>query len=476
MKFSGLFFLVLMVLVPTLAHADIFAQLSQNALGGCKTGLTSGFAMECSKDYKDGLFSAISCKVLTAFNKGVVPMYCHIVTSPEYISAIHAAMALFIIIWGITFIIGNVPTTTGSAMTNLLKVSFVYFFCTNTDVFFNFLYPSVLSAPSELVRLILGSAGGSKDFYTYVDTQFTEIFKNMFYPELQDGSTAKKLDVRLFVLGIAVGKLVPGGAFITGLFFMVISGWMMSYINIMVRYLVSILGLIFLLMLTPIFLPAKLFKAMEFLTDEWIKMITSFIIQIVVVVTFLIMIEPFFTDFMELVKLGFNKIVLENGTVDQLVGQGKTIDGTGVEAVYQKTGPTMATSEAYVLDVMKLPDYGGPKDPDEFVPWFVYMLLQASVVIYLTYQFMREVPKFASIIAGNPKFVSLFQTQFDSSFGTVQKPIGMPHEEGMGKVLNAAKEGFTGEHKAPPAPPTQSAASGRAQAEAEAGIDSEEKK
>jgi len=253
MKFSALFFLVLMVLVPTLAHADIFAQLSQNGAQGC--GLSTGFAMQCSTDYKDGLFSAISCKVLTAFNKAVVPMYCHIVTSNEYIAAIHAAMALFVIIWGVTFIIGNVPTTSGSAMVNALKVGFIYFFCTNTDVFFNFLYPSVLAAPSQIVGIILSSTGdGSKDFYGHVDAQFTEIFKNMFFPDLQDGSSGKKLDIRLFVLGIAVGKLVPGGSFITLLFFSVISGWLMAYVNIMVRYLVAILGLVFLLMLTPIFL------------------------------------------------------------------------------------------------------------------------------------------------------------------------------------------------------------------------------
>ena len=464
-----------MVLVPTLAHADIFAQLSQNGAQGC--GLSTGFAMQCSTDYKDGLFSAISCKVLTAFNKAVVPMYCHIVTSNEYIAAIHAAMALFVIIWGVTFIIGNVPTTSGSAMVNALKVGFIYFFCTNTDVFFNFLYPSVLAAPSQIVGIILSSTGdGSKDFYGHVDAQFTEIFKNMFFPDLQDGSSGKKLDIRLFVLGIAVGKLVPGGSFITLLFFSVISGWLMAYVNIMVRYLVAILGLVFLLMLTPIFLPAKLFKAMEFLTDEWIKMITSFILQIIVVVTFLVMVEPFFNDFMELIKLGFNNIVLENGTVKEIVHQGSTMSGAGVDAVYTKSGPTMATAEKYVTQL----DYKGNKD--EFVPWFVYMLMQASVIIFLTYKFMQEVPVFATLIAGNPRFVRLFQTNYDSSFGTVQKPIGFAHEKQAENIRQSVGKGFFGADDAPAPKQSQAVTPDRSggakteagkQSEADAGIISE---
>lgn len=419
--------------MPTLAHADIFAQLSQNAVGGC--GVAGGFNMECSTDFKDGLFSVISCKVLKVFNAGVVPLYCGIVQSPAYISALNAFLAIFVIVWGITFLIGNVPTTTGTAMVNLLKMVFVYTFCINTDIFFNFLYVSVLSAPNELVAIILQSGDGSKDFFSYVDKHFKEMFEEVFYPPLQEGATEKKLDIRLFTLGIAVGKLVPGGGFITGLFFMVISGLLMAYINIMVRYLIAILGIIFLLMLTPLFLPAKLFKALDFLFEEWMKMIISFILQIVVVVTFLVMVEPFFVEFMDLIKLGFNKIVLENGTQQELVGQGQTVNGSVVEAVYEKTGVTMASAEKYVTQL----DYKGNKE--EFVPWFVFMLLSMSVVIYLTYEFMKEIPKFAGLIAGNPKTTAMFQTAGGSDFGVGGNSVPLAHEKEANKFLgNAQKE------------------------------------
>ena len=480
MKFSAIFFLVLMVFVPTLAHADIFAQLSQNGAQGC--GLSTGFVIQCSKNYDDGLFSAISCKVMTVFNRGVVPMYCQIVTSAEYISAIHALMTLFVIIWGVTFLIGNVATTTGTAMVNLFKLTFVYFFCLNSDIFFDFIYPTVLAFPAELVGLILGSIGESKDFFAYVDQHFTMVFKETFYPQLQDGATSKKADIRLFVLGIAVGKLVPGGGFITGLFFMVISGWLMAYINIMVRYLVSIMALIFLLMLTPIFLPAKLFKALDFLFDEWVKMIISFSIQIVVVVTFLIMIEPFFLQFIDLIKLGFNNIVLENGYVPELVGQGKTVDGDGVEAVYQHSGPTMATSEKYVtqLDISKIKVDGQPLKKEDFVPWFMFALLQAAIAIYLTYTFMKEVPKFAALIAGNPKFIAIAQTPTDSSFGSPQKAVGMPHERGLEKLRSQVGKAFKADDAPAPKPDAPSPASGRGdaskkQGETQEGINFENK-
>ncbi len=427
MRGSYILFFIALLFVPTLAHAEIFTQFSSNP-GGC--GTEGGFTLNCSVDYKAGLFTAISCKVLTVFNNGIVPLYCNIVTSAEYLSAIHAAMALFIIIWGITFIIGTVPTTTGAAMVNLLKMSFIYAFATNSDIFFNFFYVSILTIPAEIVGIILESAKGETEFYVYVDQHFTKMFETMFMPELENGSSMKTVDVRLFVLGYAVGKLVPGGGFITGLFFTVIAGWLMTYVIIMVRYLLAIMGLIFLLMLTPIFLPAKLFKAMEFLTDEWQKMIISFILQIIVVVVYLIMIEPFFIDFMDLIKLGFNELVLEKGYEEQLISQGQTVDGGAVDAIYKSHGVTVATAEKYVTKL----GYDG-KDP--FVPWFMFKLLVATVVIYLSYQFMKEVPRFASLIAGNPKFANLMQSLTDSDFGTGSRSHGMAHE----KTLKGLQDG-----------------------------------
>lgn len=432
MRASNFIFLLILLLVPAAAHADIFGQFSYNP-GGC--GANNGFDIECSKDYSKGLFSAISCKVLTAFSNGVIPMYCNIVTSPEYLSAIHATMTLFVIFWGISFVIGAVPTTTGTAFVNLIKMVFIYFFSTNVGVFFDFFYVTILSIPSEIVGIVLRGAGnGEQDFFVYVDRFFFEIFNQVFRPSLADGSTAQKVDIRLFALGIAVGKLVPGGGIITALFYSVISGWLMAYLNIMVRYLLAIMALIFLLMLTPIFLPAKLFKSLQYVTDEWQKMIVSFIIQIVVVVLFLIMIEPFFVDFLDLVKLGFNEIVLEKGSDSSLVSQGRTIGGELVEAVYKSTGVTVASAKEYVTKL----NYTG--DPKEFVPWFVWKLLTATVVIYLTYKFMKNVPRFATLIAGNPKFANLMQSVSDSDFGTGSKSPGLGSEKALEKLRKSGEQ------------------------------------
>lgn len=442
MKASNIIFLIILLFVPTLAHADIFAQFSYNP-GGCTAG--SGFNLDCSTDYSEGLFSAISCKVLGAFNKGAIPMYCSIVTSAEYLSAIHATMALFVIIWGISFIIGTVPTTTGSAMVNLLKMSFIYFFATNASIFFDFFYVTILAVPAEIVGIVMqAQPDGAEDFFSHVDKHFTKIFEEIVKPDLQDGSTVQKVDVRLFVLGIAVGKLVPGGAFITMLFYAVISGWMIAYINIMVRYLLAIMGLIFLLMLAPIFLPAKLFKAMEFLTDEWQKMIVSFIVQIVIVVLFLIMVEPFFVDFLDLIKLGFNEIVLERGYNEILVSQGKTAVGDTVEAIYESTGVTMASAEKYVTQIQS------PVPADEFVPWFVFKLLAATVVIYITHKFIKEVPTFAVLVSGNAKFNRVMQAHTDTTFGTGKKSDSLGHEIGLEKGRGALGKAAFGSPDAPP--------------------------
>jgi hypothetical protein len=135
-------------------------------------------------------------------------------------------------------------------------------------------------------------------------------------------------------------------------------------------------------------------------------------------------------DFFDLVKLGFNEIILERGYENTLISQGKTMGGDTVEAMFQSQGVTLAGAEEYVTEVKKL-DYKG--NPDEFVPWFVMKLLTATLMIYFCYQFMKDIPAFAVIIAGNPKFVALFRDAHSSSFGTGVSSPDLAHEGLLGK-------------------------------------------
>jgi hypothetical protein len=105
-----------------------------------------------------------------------------------------------------------------------------------------------------------------------------------------------------------------------------------------------------------------------------------------------------------------------------LAGQGNTLQGERVDAVYPRTGVTMATAEKYISQL------GHSGNKEEFVPWFVYMLLQAALVIFLSFKFMENVPRFAALIAGNPKAAPLFQSVEAPNLGTAAK--GMPVGEG----------------------------------------------
>ena len=388
----GIFFLFVLAILPECAYA--FTDFVVKP-GGCSD--PTGFQIDCNDDPKNGLFSAIACKVMTVYNQAIIPLYCNMVANSGFLNILAALLTLYIIFSAITYLFGLANTNKGDFTIRVLKFAFIFYFLTNQDIFFNLLYSSVVSIPEIVTGMILEAGGGNAEtFYKHVDKGIYELFQGVFYPELENGSTAKKADFRIFVLGLALWKLIPGGAFLGGFFFSIIIGWLGAYVSIMVRYLLAIMTLIFLMMLAPIFITSLLFDKTKFLGDEWIKMISSFMLQVVIVVTFLIMIEDFYFEFYEMIKVAYNEIIIDRTQVGQVFDYGS------VAKLEEESGISFAGAEKYVVDAK----FDIPPGK-EFLPWFVGELVVMAAVIYLTSRFLSFVPAFAGYLAGNPKFVNL---------------------------------------------------------------------
>lgn len=406
-------------------------------IGGVNLGGNGGNTpLGCSDDYTKGLFGAISCKIMNVFNRGSVKLYCNMVNAPEYTQAINAAMAMFVIFWGVSFVIGAVPTTIGSAMVNLLKMVFIYTFATNADFFFENVYNNVLIFPQQMVEIVLEGAGrgSGQDFYDYIDKNFSKLLETIFHPPVQSGTgaTISKLDMRLFAMALAVSELVPGGGVLVVLFTLIVAGWLFTYIMVMAYYLLALMSLLFLLMLAPLFIPTYLFKQTKFLGEEWVGMIISYGLQIVLFIIYLVMIEPFMADFLDLVKLGFNNLVLEQEKIQYIVSQGKTLGGQEVYGVFEKMGVSLATAEKYVTKL----NYSG--STDEFIPWFVMKLLSMGVIVALSQFFLNEVGTMARVLAGRGKFNQTAPGlgNFGTGFGAGAR---LGAESKIGPRINPAK-------------------------------------
>src|SRR5690606_34694921 len=123
----------------------------------------------------------------------------------------------------------------------------------------------------------------------------------------------------------------------------------------------------FLLVMGPIFLPTLLFDKSKFLGDEWMKMMMSFMIQIIITVAFVLMVQEFFREFIEFIKMGMNESVLDEDFNYSLKEYGADFG-----QVEKELGTTFATSEKYVTE-MKKPD--GIETTEDFVKWFFFQLI-----------------------------------------------------------------------------------------------------
>lgn len=424
----GFIFLMLLVLLPDVAHA--FGNFTVNP-GSCAT--PGGLEMECSDKPEDGLFSAVACRTFKIFNGAIIPIYCSFMNSPSYHMAVQALVSLYVIFWGLAYVFGVAQATSGDSIKRLLKVVFIFYFISNQDMFFGFLYPTVMNIPEEIVAMLIAGSG-SDNFYEYVDKGIYEVFQNIFYPETDtaNGETSSKADMRIMTLALVIWKLFPAGNYIAGLFVSVIVGWIGAYMSIMIRYMLALMSLVFLLMLSPIFISTLLFDNLKFLGEEWIKMMLSFIIQIATVVAFVIMVEDFYVEFLDTIKIGYNEVILESSY-------------KGSATNYMEAGETSldqleAVKDVHPEDAQKFITSSGYPQGENFVPWFTTQLVTMVALIYLTFSFMKFLPSLAGFLAGNPKFVNLMRRTEDIVSQGEGGGARLPFQDYLNKQGNSAIE------------------------------------
>ena len=413
--------------------------------GGCG----GGGPAPCDDDPKNGLFASIACRVMKSFNTGVVPLYCNIVSNPEYLAAIDAAMALYVVLLGFSFIFGLVPMTAGTLVAKLLKATIVYAITINADLYFNLIYNTVLQTPQDAVRILLNSAtgaaaggAGSENFFQYVDKNMFKVMNEVFYSQATEGSgqTYTKSNLKVFVIGLALWQL--GGDLIGGLFFAVTIGWVLAFFSIMVRYLLAMLSLMFVLMLGPLFLPTLLFEQTKYLAEEWFYMLLNFIMQIVLVVAFVLMVQVFFIEFYKTIS-----DAMEKGTMTQSSDKGLVTfnDSTAPDGaafrVEKRNSKGFSPQEA---EQFYNSAFGTTYQDD--LPKKVIKFLGMLVMVLCSITFLSYVPSLAALLIGRPRFVRIFAgEQFGPQDRTKQADLlGQEKTRGPGFDVNALTEARPG--------------------------------
>ena len=361
----------------------------------------------CDDNPNDGLFNSIGCQVMKSFNGSIVPLYCNIIANPTYLEAVNAAMVLYVIFIGFSFLAGITQVEIGVVAGQVLKVVIVYAFAINADLYFSVVYQAVLGTPEEIVKILLsgsqaaggtgftsGTAGGTgtaTNFFQYVDQGIYKVFTDVIKPTYNEasGATYDQANLKLIVLALAVWQVM--GDNVGGLFMGVVVGWLLTYFSIMVRYLLAQLSLMFLLMLGPLMIPFYLFKQTQEFTLGWIKMMVAFIVQIMLVVAFVLMIQHFFVDFYNLLKNGLAATPMQQTTTSHLVKY-----GTDSYKIENKPAYSTANAETQLNQAL-----GG--DWKTKSPGFIVQLLSMLAIIFCASSFIRKVPELANIITATPR-------------------------------------------------------------------------
>ncbi|MCC7259437.1 MAG: type IV secretion system protein, partial [Alphaproteobacteria bacterium] len=220
------------------------------------------------------IFSYTVCNVEQILGEVFGEMWCAV--SEAAMGPVAAVLVLYVAITGLMLTLGMIELTGAEIAKHVVKIGLVWVFVTNPDyalgIVYRF-YMFVLKDGIDIVFTGTNPAGvnSTTDVMHHLDIAAEKIFGG---PE-DEGIT--------FMAAVSALLFTPGGN-ITGP--MLAAEALFSFFvfaRTVMAYLISIAGMVFLLTLGPIFIPMALFSKTSDIFERWVKHITSFALQPIII-------------------------------------------------------------------------------------------------------------------------------------------------------------------------------------------------
>lgn len=277
-----------------------FAQAAPTSANfSCVAGKASGqliaTAASCPVKLEwTNIFSFLVCHIETMTSQIFGNIYCGVIL--ELQPAVKAVLTLAVVTFGVGFTIGVIPATGREFMVFLLKIVFVWAFATQADYMIGYGYNFLVGGLREgtviaISGIIPPTATGAPvnttaDVYKFLDDIFHTLISFGTATAGKDGGVADRCDNALFAaLAIMAVAFPPLFMLSLLLFFKMI----MVFLRACFGYMFSIVGIAFLMTLSPIFLSFSLFKQTRSWFDKYLGYLASFTLQMVIVFTFIAM-------------------------------------------------------------------------------------------------------------------------------------------------------------------------------------------
>lgn len=256
---------------------------SYSCSAGTVTGQLYDSGATCPTELKiDNVFSFLVCNMEQLSSNLIGSLYCGMIT--KLAPAVWAAITMAVMFFGISFLIGLTPATGGEAIKFLIKIAFISAFATNADYLIGIGYRGLVGGINDGVTIALSNfTGGATSAYTMLDNALATLFSyatdGMAQADAKD-SCKNAVFAVLATMFVAFPMVAYVGM-------LLIARVMMTFFRAVFGYIYAIVGITFLLALSPFFLTFLLFKQTSSFFDRWLGYLVSFALQAVLLFVFL---------------------------------------------------------------------------------------------------------------------------------------------------------------------------------------------
>jgi hypothetical protein len=296
-------FAALLIVQPEFAHAQTATPFQQNSgaygtyAASCPTGEPSRFGMVVNCSCYNGVANRVVACIRMTVHEAADNYFTGIYLI--FARAIGAFLTIGVIVYGVMLASGQVEKLGRDTMILGIKVAFIVYFVTNADE----LYWMAVRIMDELANAFLVHAvwpGGSGTGCAMLSTVWNRLdclldgVIGITNPNIPADGALKTLTGDALQRGMLAFffQLMTSSSltFVIGLMGMIFTYTLVFFvIKTIFAYLVSFLVLVFLLMLTPIFVPLVLFKVTKQFFDKWVRLVMSCILQPVLLIAFISM-------------------------------------------------------------------------------------------------------------------------------------------------------------------------------------------
>lgn len=176
---------------------------------------------------------------------------------------VNAALVLYVIVYGISFVSGIVMVTQKDAIIRVLKIGAVLALIGNESAsLFSSLYYAFQNGLPYLVSIAGGGDGQPSDLFAFADVTMTYL-------------TSTGVWVRILVFML----MFPIGWFLWTILCYAVISYAIVIIEAFIAYLVAITGIALFIALAPLFIILILFNLTRPIFNHWIKLLAGFVIQ-----------------------------------------------------------------------------------------------------------------------------------------------------------------------------------------------------